>query len=70
MEAINRARARIECAEKALAQAKLEHEAEFRQRLVDLFNEYGLSVEANGSEGARLEIHEITHTFTLQMLDF
>ncbi len=66
---LSKAMQKVHDAEEALKQAKLEHEAEFRHRLVDLFNEYGLSVEANGSEGARLEIHEITHTFTLQMLD-
>lgn len=67
---VSHARDRVEVAEGELAEAKAELEQDFRKALVALFNEYGFSVEANGSEGARLEIHEITHTFTLEMLDF
>ena len=45
-------------------------ELAFKQALVALYNEFGMSLEAGGSEGARLEFHEITHTFTIDMLDW
>jgi hypothetical protein len=61
---------RVQEAEEALARAKEAHEREFRVALVELYNSYGLSVEANGCEGCRLEIHEISHKFTLEMLDY
>jgi hypothetical protein len=49
----------IEQAEQALRAAKEAHREAFRQALVALFNEYGLCLEANGTEGARLEIEEL-----------
>lgn len=67
---IKAALARLADAETELRQAKLEHEQEFRRALVDLYNTFKLSVEANGCEGCRLEIHEITHIFNLEMLNY
>jgi len=47
-------------AEEALKLAKGEHREAFRQALVDLFNEYGLQLEANGCEGCELEINDLS----------
>jgi hypothetical protein len=49
-------------AERQLEKAREGHRQAFRKALVALFNEYGLQVEANGSEGARLEISELRGT--------
>lgn len=46
-------------AEKAVERAKLAHRAAFRKACVALFNEYGLFIDANGTEGARLEINDL-----------
>lgn len=49
---------KLRAAEEAVKQAKREHREAFRQALADLFNEYGLQLEANGCEGCSLEISE------------
>jgi hypothetical protein len=69
-EKVSHARDRVTQAEGELEEAKFELEREFRKALVALFNEYGFSVESNGCEGCRLEVNEITHEFTLEMLDY
>jgi hypothetical protein len=46
-------------AEEAVKAAKGEHRQAFRQALADLFNEYGLRLDANGCEGCDLEINEV-----------
>lgn len=53
------ARARIVEAERELERAKAEHRQAFRAALVALFNDYGLALEADGAEGARLEIRDL-----------
>lgn len=48
---------KLQKAEEALAQARNAHREAFRTALVALFNEYRYYLDANGSEGARLEIN-------------
>lgn len=49
---------KLEKAEQALKESKLAHRAAFRVALVKLFNEYRFYLDANGTEGARLDIEE------------
>jgi hypothetical protein len=53
---------------KAVAKAQLAHRAAFRKELVALFNEFGLKLEASGSQGARLEIEAVTREFKAEEL--
>lgn len=53
---------RLRQAEEAVQVAKSEHREAFRVALVALFNEYGFYLDANGSEGADLEICELHGT--------
>lgn len=72
MSAIDKVRiaeSALDDAKTLLAEARAELELEFRQELVNLFNKYGFSIEATGSEGSRLELFTITHPFTLEQLD-
>lgn len=56
---ITAARAQIVNAERELERAKAAHRQAFREALVALFNEYGLSLEADGCEGSRIEINDL-----------
>lgn len=48
-------------AEQAVKEAKEAHRQAFRRALVDLCNEYGFCLEACGTEGADIEINEMSH---------
>jgi len=48
--------AKVEEAEQAVKDAKKEHRAAFRVALAELFNEYELSLDAEGCEGCDLVI--------------
>lgn len=50
---------KIQSAERAVEKAKVAHRAAFRKACVALFNEYGLYLDAEGTEGARLSIEEL-----------
>jgi hypothetical protein len=56
MSDIRSALDKLRQAERDLAAAKLAHRAEFIGKLVSLCNEYQLTVFADGSEGAHLDI--------------
>lgn len=55
-------------AQKALDKAQAQHREAFRVDLAKLFKQYQLKIEANGVEGARLEIVELRGEYQLSEL--
>jgi hypothetical protein len=60
---------RIREAEKAVEAAKAANRAAFRQALVELFNGYGLRLEADGDLSAHLTISELRELERVQLKD-
>ena len=56
---ISAATERLRKAEREVIAAKAAHRKAFRKACVALFDEYGLCLEVNGYEGARLELVEL-----------
>lgn len=54
--------AAIKEAERALAARKIAHREAFRNACVKLFNSFGFALGATGTEGAKLEIQDLTAT--------
>ncbi len=55
-------------AEKAVEKARTAHRAAFRKALASLFNEYGLKLEAEGTQGAQLAIETVHREFKVEEL--
>jgi hypothetical protein len=55
-------------AEKAVEKARVAHRAAFRKALAQLFNEFGLKLEAEGTQGARLAIEPVKREFKAEEL--